>query len=67
MRSRWVTLIGDLQTDDPEYAEPGDVIFGFAANLLDRDNPLIYVGIVTAKVYGSEYYNADSVSCSAQL
>ena len=40
-------------------ARPGDVIFGFAANSLHRDNRLIYVAVLSANVYGSSYYNSD--------
>jgi hypothetical protein len=34
-----------------------DVIFGFAANSLARDNPLIYIAVVTEAVPGVEYYD----------
>lgn len=37
-------------------AEPGDLIFGFAANSLHRDNRLVYVAVVTSKVSGRDYY-----------
>ncbi len=37
-------------------AEPGDLIFGFAANSLGRDNALIYVARVTEKLRHGEYY-----------
>lgn len=38
-------------------AQPGDFIFGFAANSLYLDNRLIYLALVTSKVY--DYYEAD--------
>ncbi len=37
-------------------AEPGDWIFGFAANSLHRDNRLIYIARVTDKVTDGHYY-----------
>lgn len=39
-------------------AEPGDLIFGFAADRLHPDNPLIYVARVTGKARGGEYFKA---------
>ena len=39
-------------------AEIGDVVFGFAANSLDRRNPLIYIARVTDKVVAGEYYRS---------
>lgn len=37
-------------------ATEGDLIFGFAANSLHRDNRLIYAARVTRKLPGGEYY-----------
>jgi Nucleotide modification associated domain 2 len=37
-------------------AKAGDLIFGFAANSLNRDNPLIYAARVTGKLPNGEYY-----------
>jgi hypothetical protein len=37
-------------------AREGDLIFGFAANSLHRDNRLIYVARVTKKLCGGVYY-----------
>ena len=37
-------------------AEPGDLIFGFAANSLHADNRLIYVARVTGKIANGDYY-----------
>jgi Nucleotide modification associated domain 2 len=37
-------------------ANGGDLIFGFAANSLHRDNPLIYAARVTRKLCNGEYY-----------
>ncbi len=37
-------------------AEPGDLIFGFAANSLHSDNRLIYIAVVTGKVKNGGYY-----------
>jgi Nucleotide modification associated domain 2 len=37
-------------------AKIGDLIFGFAANSLDKDNRLIYVACVTNKLCDGEYY-----------
>jgi hypothetical protein len=37
-------------------AEPGDLIFGFAANSLSADNRLIYIAEVTAKIGDGDYY-----------
>jgi hypothetical protein len=37
-------------------AEVGDMIFGFAANLLSPDNRLIYIARVTGKLCNGEYY-----------
>jgi hypothetical protein len=39
-------------------ASAGDVIFGFAANSLHRDNPLIYIARVTEKLNGPDYYGS---------
>jgi len=40
-------------------AKIGDLIFGFAANSLSRDNRLIYIARVTDKLPGSTYYIFD--------
>jgi hypothetical protein len=37
-------------------ARKGDLVFGFAANSLHRDNRLIYVARITKKLCGGEYY-----------
>jgi hypothetical protein len=37
-------------------AEPGDLIFGFAANSLHSDNRLIYIARITGKVRDGGYY-----------
>src|SRR5437879_12790248 len=37
-------------------AQRGDLIFGFAANSLHRDNRLVYVAVVTDKLSGRDYY-----------
>lgn len=37
-------------------AEPGDLIFGFAADSLDPENRLLYVARVTDKSRGGRYY-----------
>ena len=37
-------------------ANEGDLIFGFAANSLHRDNRLIYVALVTKKLCDGQYY-----------
>jgi hypothetical protein len=37
-------------------AEIGDLIFGFAANSLSKDNRLIYVACVTGKLSDGNYY-----------
>jgi hypothetical protein len=37
-------------------AEPGDLIFGFAANSLHRDNRLIYIAQISEKVRNGDYY-----------
>ena len=37
-------------------AEIGDLIFGFAANSLHKDNRLIYVACMTGKLCDGEYY-----------
>ncbi|MBI4084154.1 MAG: hypothetical protein HY423_16235 [Candidatus Lambdaproteobacteria bacterium] len=37
-------------------AEPGDLVFGFAANSLHRDNRLLYIAEVTEKVRNGDYY-----------
>ena len=39
--------------------EVGDLIFGFAANSLHRDNRLIYIARVTAKACNGEYFTAE--------
>lgn len=39
-------------------AQPGDWIFGFAANSLYRDNRLLYVACVTCKEKNGAYYTA---------
>jgi len=39
-------------------AEPDDLIFGFAANSLHRDNRLIYIARVTSKLCNGKYYVA---------
>lgn len=39
-------------------ANPGDWIFGFAANALFQDNRLIYIAKVTEKKEGKEYYGS---------
>ena len=39
-------------------AQVGDFLFGFAANSLDRTNPLIYVARITAIAEGGDYYAA---------
>lgn len=39
-------------------AQPGDLIFGFAANSLHPDNRLIYVACVTEKARNGEYYTS---------
>jgi hypothetical protein len=36
--------------------KPGDLIFGFAANSLHRDNRLIYVARIGKKVHNGDYY-----------
>ncbi len=37
-------------------AEPGNVVFGFAANSLPHDNRLLYIARVTEKVSHGQYY-----------
>jgi len=37
-------------------AQRGDVIFGFAANKLNKENPLIYVAVITDKKENGDYY-----------
>jgi hypothetical protein len=37
-------------------AEPGDVIFGYTANSLDRNNRLLYIAKVTDKARHGEYF-----------
>ena len=37
-------------------AQPGDLIFGFAANSLHSDNRVVYIAQVTSKVQGGDYY-----------
>lgn len=37
-------------------AQRGDVIFGFAANKLNKENPLIYVAMITDKKENGDYY-----------
>ncbi len=39
-------------------AEPGDLIFGFAANSLHPDNRLIYIARMTAKLSEGKYYQS---------
>lgn len=39
-------------------AKVGDLIFGFAANSLDRDNRLIYIAKISGKLCGDEYYTS---------
>lgn len=39
-------------------AEPGDLVFGFAANSLAPDNRLIYIASVTAKERNGEYFRS---------
>ena len=39
-------------------AEPGDLVFGFAANSLDRNNRLIYVARITSKVRDGQYFTS---------
>lgn len=41
-------------------ARAGDLIFGFAANSLDRDNRLIYVAKVSEVLSDAEYYDGRS-------
>jgi hypothetical protein len=41
-------------------AKPGDLIFGFAANSLHRDNRLIYIARVTGKLSDGKYYDDKS-------
>lgn len=41
-------------------ASIGDLIFGFAANSLHRDNRLLYIAVVTDKVSGDDYYGGES-------
>jgi len=40
--------------------EPGDLIFGFAATSLHRDNRLIYVARITVKVRNGGYYRDEA-------
>jgi Nucleotide modification associated domain 2 len=40
-------------------AEVGDIIFGFTANSLDRQNRLIYAALITKKLRKGEYYEGD--------
>jgi hypothetical protein len=37
-------------------AKEGDVVFGFAANSLSKDNRLIYIGVVSEKLPNGDYY-----------
>jgi hypothetical protein len=37
-------------------AKEGDLIFGFAANSLNRENPLIYVARITEKLCNGKYF-----------
>jgi Nucleotide modification associated domain 2 len=39
-------------------AQPGDLILGFAANVMDPNNRLIYVARVAEKLRGDDYYTA---------
>jgi hypothetical protein len=39
-------------------AKVGDLIFGFAANSLDRNNRLIYIAKISEKLRGDEYYTS---------
>ncbi len=39
-------------------AERGDLVFGFAANSLHRDNRLIYIAKITNKLVNGDYYDA---------
>lgn len=41
-------------------ASIGDLIFGFAADSLHRDNRLIYIAVVTGKLSGGAYYGGES-------
>lgn len=41
-------------------AEPGDLIFGFAADSLHQDNRLIYIARVTKKLRDGKYYKSKS-------
>src|SRR5687768_1140857 len=43
-------------------AQVGDLVFGFAANSLDRDNRLIYIQRITAVADDGEYYTAHEFS-----
>src|SRR5215216_5791538 len=43
-------------------AREGDLIFGFAANCLHRDNRLVYVARITKKLCGGDYYKDDRYS-----
>jgi len=36
--------------------EPGDLIFGFSANSLHRDNRLIYIAKIEKKIHNGDYY-----------
>jgi Nucleotide modification associated domain 2 len=45
-----------------ETAEEGDLIFGFAGNSLNPDNPLIYVARVTKKLCDDSYYRSGHFS-----
>jgi Nucleotide modification associated domain 2 len=47
--------------------EGGDLIFGFAANSLHRNNPLIYVARVTKKLCTGEYFKDVQVSSTGRL
>ncbi len=40
-------------------SEPGDIIFGFAANSMHADNRLLYIAEITGKIEGGDYYRSD--------
>lgn len=41
-------------------ADVGDVVFGFAGDVIDPENPLIYVAVVTKKIKDGGYYKQAS-------
>lgn len=41
-----------------KVAEPGDLIFGFAANSLHSDNRLVYIARITKKLCDGKYYES---------